>query len=95
MIVRKDKTFETNKMFPNANFYPDEDNFVVDETTDQGKQLADKISRLHPYFDFVLNPDGQLVDVVEIPRPPEPPQAPSIEERTRALEDAMTVIMGI
>ena len=80
MIVRKDKSFETNSMFLNTNWYDNEDNYVVDETTEEGQALANKIREHYPYFDIVIE-NNQLVDIIPTERPPEPDPEPSLEEK--------------
>lgn len=68
MIVRKDKTFETNSQFPNVDWY-NEENYVVDETTEVGRVLARKIIENYPYFNFVLDSEGKLIDISPTERP--------------------------
>lgn len=47
--------------------------WLVDETTEEGQSLAQKIRECRPYFDFVLNEEGDLIDVIPTKRPePEP-----------------------
>jgi hypothetical protein len=62
MIIRTDKGYEINSEYPNENWYENENNYIVDETTDAGKLLADKIKSKFPYYDLVVS-DGQLTDV--------------------------------
>lgn len=63
MIVRPNKGYETNNNKPNENWYENEpDNYVVDETTDTGKALADKITLNYPYYELVVE-NGVLTDV--------------------------------
>lgn len=68
MIVRKDKTYETNSMFPNTNWYDEEDNYVVDETTEDGRLLAQKIINNAPFMDLVIE-NGILVDIIPTEKP--------------------------
>jgi hypothetical protein len=93
MIVRPNKTYETNSNFLKSNWYENEpDNFIVDETTKKGSALAEKIKRLYPYYDFVLDAKGNLVNVIETERPPAPPKEPSLEERITSLETEVAKI---
>lgn len=66
MIVRKNKDFEICSLYPDSNWYPDEDNYVVDETTQKGKALAQKIIENYPFYDLITE-NGQLVDVKPYP----------------------------
>jgi len=96
MIVRQDKSYETNSMFPNTNWYKDEDNYVVDETTKEGVALAQRIIKAYPYYDFVVE-DGKLVDIIPIERPPEPEPTPEptlseLQEQQLAQAEAIAAI---
>lgn len=57
--------------------------------------LAQKITAAYPYFDFVLNDDGVLIDINPIARPDiaVPESVPSESERLDALEQAMLAVM--
>lgn len=54
MIIRQDKSYETNSMFPNVDWY-DEGNFIIDETTTMGQQIAEIYVRNYPFVDFEHN----------------------------------------
>lgn len=62
MIIRQNKGYEINPLFPNSNFYPNENNYVVED----GSALANKIVSLYPNYDFVLDANGNLTDVTAI-----------------------------
>ena len=59
MILYNDKRFITNSLYPNSDWIGDAD-YVVDDTSD----LANKIINNYPYFDFVLDDEGNLMDVI-------------------------------
>lgn len=62
MIVYKHcKGYAINSLFPNTNFTND-DVFIVDETTEEGKLLKEKIVKNHPFYDLVIK-NGKLIDV--------------------------------
>ena len=93
MIIRHDKSYETNSLFPNINWYKSEDNYIVDETTEEGKLLAQKVIENSPYFEFVLDNNGNLVDVIPTERPPQPVQPPTTEERLQMVEDTILFLL--
>ena len=63
MIVFDNKGFETRSDCPNSNWYEDKEAYVVDETTEEGRALAAKIVSLYPFYNFVLDDNGKLIDV--------------------------------
>jgi hypothetical protein len=68
MIVRANKGFETNSLYPKTDWYKDGHTiYVVDETTPEGMELAQKIARSYPYYDFVTDSEGNLIDITEYP----------------------------
>ena len=65
MIVYKNKKFISNSEYPDTDWVGDAD-FVIPD----GSELAEKIKRAYPYFEFVLNDDGnKIVDVVATSEP--------------------------
>ena len=54
MIIRKDKTFETNSLFPNSDWY-NEGNIVIDETTQKGQKMAKEYIENYPFVNFKDN----------------------------------------
>lgn len=59
MVIYKDKRFITNSEHPDDDFTGDADYVITD-----GSELAQKIMELYPNFKFVIDGDGNLVDVV-------------------------------
>lgn len=92
MIVRANKTYETNSLFPNMDWY-NEGNYVIDETTEEGQLLAQKIIENYPYFNFVLDSEGNLIDITPTERPePEPPIGfDPIDEEKLAMAEAIVM----
>lgn len=63
MIVNiNDKSFQTRSDKPNSNWMGDGWYVAKD-----GSDLANKIMKLYPRFDFVVDEKGELVDTEEIP----------------------------
>lgn len=91
MIVYKNKRYIKCELFPNSDWIGDAD-WVLNDETDA--DLENKIIDLYPNFDFVLDGNGKLVDVMEI----EPAPAPfniTLEQRVTAVENATEEIINI
>ena len=89
MIVNKiTKDYMTNSMFNKFNWLEDENWYVVED----GTKLAEKIMKLCPRFDFVLDDDGNLIDVVEIPKTQEEINSERAEEIKSELIELDTTI---
>lgn len=86
MIINKTtKCYQTRSDAPNYNYMADIEPgewVFADENTAEGQALIAKIVQYAPYFDFVLNAVGVLVDIIPI----EPPA----EVLAEALADAKT-----
>lgn len=77
MIVNKlNKSFQTRSDKPNSNWLND-DNYIV---IPDGSALANKIMQYFPRFDFVLDENNNVVDVVQIPKTEEETKQERIEE---------------
>lgn len=74
MIIRQDKTYETSSMFPNTNWYEDEDNYIIDETTDEGKQMARIYMENYPFVDFEADENMVVTNVIVLDKPEMPPE---------------------
>ena len=61
MVIFKDRRFITNSEHPDDDFVGNAD-FVIPD----GSDLAEKIKATYPYFEFVFDDDGELIDVTEI-----------------------------
>ena len=72
MIIRQDKTYETSSMFPNTNWYEDEDNYIIDETTDEGKQMARIYMENYPFVDFEADENMVVTNVIVLDKPEMP-----------------------
>lgn len=64
MLVNKmTKAIQTRSDMPNSNWLGEEWYLVNDNS-----MLAKKIEQFYPKFDFVLDDNGNLIDVIEIPK---------------------------
>lgn len=65
MIINKiNKSFMSRSDKPNENWIHDDNYFVVPDNSD----LYSKVLAYSPNIDFVLNEDGDLIDIVETPK---------------------------
>lgn len=72
MIIKKDKSYERNSIHLNIDWY-NEGNYIIDETTDEGKQMAQTYIDNYPFVDF--EHDGQYVTkVIVLDKPERPPE---------------------
>nr|DAG13036.1 MAG TPA: hypothetical protein [Caudoviricetes sp.] len=58
------KIYETRSDKPNED-WTGEAEFVIDETSSDNAELIKKIKEFAPYFDYVKNDAGELVDVIK------------------------------
>lgn len=54
--------------------------------------LIDKVKANHPYYDFVLDSEGNLLDIMLTDRPPEPAPPPTPQEQITALTEDVEAI---
>lgn len=87
MIIYKDKRFLFNSEHKNDDWIGNADWVIPD-----GSELAEKIIALYPNFDFILDDNGNISDVVGTEPEPEPPVI-SLEQRISAMEDATAEII--
>lgn len=87
MLLYADKHFITNSEHPNDDWIENADWVIPD-----GSELAEKIKRLYPNFEFVFNDEGKPVDVTPIE--PEPPEPPSNAELAAAIAELAEVMMS-
>lgn len=86
MIVKPDGSYETRADYPNTNWHTDHpEYFVIDETTQEGRILADKIMAWFPYY--TLTTDGNRVaDVTQGQKPAEILWPEVIDKRDAAFQ---------
>lgn len=102
MIVRANGGYEVNAFYPSSNWYPNEpDNYVIDETTEAGTTLANKIKEHYPNYDLVIE-GGVLVDITpkesQTPVDPGPVKTPEqlrIEQLERDNEQLMIAVADL
>lgn len=64
MIVFENKGFWTHSLFPDSDWTGKAKYVVAD-----GTELANKIITLYPYYEFVTDPAGKLIDVTATEKP--------------------------
>ena len=83
MIINKiDKSFQTRSDASNFNWLKSDEWYLVEDNS----PLAQKIEKLYPRFNFVLDEKGELIDVVEIPKTQEEINEERVEEIKIELE---------
>ena len=87
MVLYKDKRFVTRSDAPDTDFMGDADFVVPDDS-----ELAEKIIRLSPNFEFVFDDNGQPVDVTETEPKPAPPAPPTNAELAAAIAELAEVM---
>jgi predicted nuclease with TOPRIM domain len=89
MIVnKKNKGFQTRSDANNFNWLKSDEWYVVADNT----PLANKIMQLFPRYDFVLDENDNLIDVVEIPKTDEEIKQERIEEIKTELSSLDTTV---
>ena len=89
MIVYKNKQFTQIGLYPDTDWTGNADWVIPDES-----ELADKIIALYPNFDFVLDDNGNIVDVTETEPALKPPTHPTNAELAAAIAELAEVICG-
>lgn len=76
MIIHKNPiSIETGTVIPEDKVGY-EDVFVVDENSDLGQKILEHA----PHFEFVIDENGDLIDIKPTEKPPVPPPEPSETE---------------
>ena len=89
MVIYKNKSYVTNSKYPDSDFMGNADWVIPDDS-----ELAEKIIRLYPNFEFVFDDNGQPVDVTETESEPVPPAPPTNAELAAAIAELAEVMMG-
>lgn len=93
MIIYKDKHFAKCELFPDTDWLGNAD-FVLNDNDEKDIALEEKIIGLYPNFEFVLDDEGKLTDVIGSEPEPPPPEI-TTEQRMEAMENAMAEIIEI
>lgn len=88
MVVYKDKQFVTSSEHPNDDWIGNADWVIPDDS-----ELAEKIIRLYPNFNFIFDNDGNISDVSETGEPIENVISQKKSELSEACEAA--IIAGV
>lgn len=89
IIYKENKGFEQKSDKPNENWTNNNNVYIVDDES----ELAQKIINAYPYYDFIENAEGNLVDVVALEKPSPQAIEPTIEDRLQAVEQAMIELL--
>lgn len=91
MVIYKNKCYATCSDYPDSDFMGNADYVVADDS-----EIAHKIMSF-TNFDFILDGDGNLADIVETepqPEPEKPPEPPSCAELAAAIAELAEVMFG-
>lgn len=83
LISKNTKQILTRSDMPNTNWLGEEWYVVKDNS-----MLAKKIEQFYPRFDFVLDDNGNLIDVVEVPKT----QEEINEERAEEIKNELVIL---
>ena len=89
MIIYNDKHFITNSDHPEDDWIGNADWVIPNDS-----ELAEKIIRLYPNFEFVFDENGEPIDVTETEPEPKPPAPPTNAELAAAIAELAEVICG-
>ena len=89
MVIDKvTKCFLTRSDKPNENWTEETNIFIVED----GTELAQKIIANYPYFDFILDGQGNLTDITPTERPPAPTPPPTTEQQILGIQDDFDIM---
>ena len=97
------KTYETQSGKPNEDWMGNAD-YVIDETNPSKAELISKIMAYAPYFDYVVDSNGTLIDVTktgELPPMETPEPVADLAELTAKVSDleeqlaAAKILLGV
>ncbi len=97
LIDKKTKDYQIVYGYQNSNWTstPDDELYIVDD----GGALAQKVMAYYPNFDFVLDADGNLTDVVqteaEVVETPSAPTAEELQTQIIELQDALIELAAL
>ena len=84
MIINKiNKSYQTRSDASNFNWLKSDEWYLVEDNS----PLAQKIEKLYPRFEFVLDGNEELVDVVEIPKTELELKQERVDEIDKELQD--------
>lgn len=63
MIIYEDGKYETRSDKPNED-WTGKAKYIIDESTENGKYLADRISNLYPHYELIIS-NGKIIEVKE------------------------------
>ncbi len=92
MIVYRDKKFMRRDNFPDTDWVGDAD-WVLDDNDINDIIIEEKIIGLYPNFDFVLDENGKIADVIETEHEAVP-VPPTNAELAAAIAELAGVIMN-
>ena len=74
---------------PNENWATDKAAYYL---VDSNSEFAEKIRKNAPFYDFVIDDNGNLTDITPTERPPEPEPELSLEEKIAVQEETISTL---
>ena len=91
MILYKNKKFISNSEYSDTDWVGDAD-YILNDNNEKDAELEAKIISLYPNFDFVLDDNGNISDVIETESVPKLPIPPTNAELAAAIAELAEVI---
>ena len=85
MVILSDKNIVISSVFPNTDFTNGDALYVVDDNSELARKIKDNV----PYYDFVVDNNGNLVDITptERPAPVEPIEPITVDDLAVAVAE--------
>lgn len=94
IIYKNSKGFEQRSDKPNENWTDNEDVYVVNDNS----ELAQKIIDAYPYYNFITDESGNLIDIEVLEKPtvkPELTLEEEVEELKQLVADLASLQLGV
>jgi hypothetical protein len=95
LIVYKDnKGFEQRSDKPNENWTDNENVYIVPDDS----ELAEKIKKAYPYYNFITDESGDLIDIEVLEKPIaelKPTLEEEVEELKQLVADLASLVLGV
>jgi hypothetical protein len=94
IVFKNNKGFEQRLDKPNENWTNEPNVFIIDDNS----ELANKIIKAYPYYNFIENEKGELIDIEVLEKPvvvPKPTLEQEVEELKQLMADLVSIQLGV